>query len=144
MPPTQPFWADGIRFQCQETGQCCVSRGAYGYVYLTLEDRRRLAGFFQLRTAAFTRRYCERTNGWWHLRGFEEACPFLEGKRCGVYEARPAQCRTWPFWPENLNPKVWNEEIVTFCPGVGKGPTVPAERIRELIQLDPIRSGGAG
>ena len=21
---------------------------------------------------------------------------------CSIYRARPAQCRTWPFWPENL------------------------------------------
>eukprot|EP00961_Rhodomonas_salina_P046921 629705-Rhodomonas_salina.2 len=27
----------------------------------------------------------------------------MKGKAiCSLYEARPKQCRTWPFWPENL------------------------------------------
>jgi Fe-S-cluster containining protein len=32
----------------------------------------------------------------------EDACAFLDGARCTVYEARPTQCRTFPFWKENL------------------------------------------
>jgi len=51
-------------------------------------------------------------------------CRFLDPvtkKRCLVYEARPAQCRTWPFWPENMNARAWDREVVAFCPGVGKG-----------------------
>ena len=23
-------------------------------------------------------------------------------KTCSIYPVRPLQCRTWPFWPENL------------------------------------------
>jgi Fe-S-cluster containining protein len=128
-----PWWSGGVRFECQETGQCCVSRGGYGYVYLTLEDRRRLARHFGLPTGTFTRRYCERTNGHWHLREVGPECRFLEGKRCGVYAARPSQCRTWPFWPENMKPRVWNTEIAAFCPGVGKGRSWSAEEIRALL-----------
>ena len=28
------------------------------------------------------------------------------------------QCRTWPFWPENMSSKAWTS-IAAFCPGVG-------------------------
>ena len=29
---------------------------------------------------------------------------------CTVYEARPTQCKTWPFWPENLESRdAWLE-----------------------------------
>ena len=28
----------GIRFECQGSGNCCVSRGAYGFVYLSKRD----------------------------------------------------------------------------------------------------------
>lgn len=117
----KPWWSDGVRFECQETGRCCVSRGTYGFVYLTIEDRRRLARHFGLSTLQFTRRHCLKTDGHFHLRDFTAACPFLEGKRCGVYEARPAQCRTWPFWPETLRERVWKEEVVPFCPGADQG-----------------------
>ena len=58
---------------------------------------------------------------------------FLDGARCSVYEARPTQCRTWPFWPENMTPRSWTS-IARFCPGVGKGTIVPAERIVEILR----------
>ena len=132
------FWTEGIRFECQGTGRCCTSRGSYGYVYLTLEDRRRLARRLGLSTATFTRRHCVKTDGYFHLKGPEKNCVFLNGTRCDVYEARPAQCRTWPFWPENMKAKVWSQEIASFCPGVGKGRRYSAEEIEELMAQDPL------
>ncbi len=148
-----PWWKDGIRFECQGSGKCCLSRGTHGYVYLTLEDRRRMARHLGLATAEFTRRFCRKEDGWWHLKPANEAAPspdqdvacrFLEGNRCSVYEARPAQCRTWPFWPENMKAKAWDREVVSFCPGVaagrrGKGRLFSASEIRGLLEEDPLR-----
>jgi uncharacterized protein len=136
------FWEEGVRFECQGTGRCCVSRGGYGYVYLTLEDRRRLAAHLGMRASAFTRKHCARTDGWYHLRETGPACPYLDGKRCSVYEARPSQCRTWPFWPENMTPKAWQAEVASFCPGVGKGRLVPREEIEALLRQDPLADEG--
>jgi Fe-S-cluster containining protein len=133
----RPFWKDGIRFECQGTGRCCVSRDGYGYVYLTLEDRRRFAKYFGVSTLSFTRKYCSKTDGHFHLKRTQGPCEFLEGKSCGAYEARPAQCRTWPFWPENMNARVWNSEVKSFCPGVGKGRLYSASEIQELMSQDP-------
>jgi Fe-S-cluster containining protein len=124
----------GIRFQCQGSGRCCTSRGKYGYVYFTLEDRRRIAAHLGLATSAFTRRYCETTDGHVHLKHPERDCCFLEDKACSVYEARPTQCRTWPFWPENMKPRVWSDEIASFCPGVGKGRKYSRTEILEILE----------
>ena len=116
------FWHEGLRFECQGSGGCCVSRGSYGYVWMTLEDRRRMAKVLKLSTAAFTRRYCRKQFGVWRLKdGETKDCLFLDGGKCAVYKGRPTQCRTWPFWPDALKPKVWTREIAAFCPGVGKG-----------------------
>lgn len=131
-----PWWEQGIRWECQGSGKCCVSRGTTGYVYLTLEDRRRLAGHLGLRTSTFTRTYCHRTHGWWHLRDTRGPCQFLEGTRCGVYQARPTQCRTWPFWPENMSPRGWDRNVADFCPGVGKGRVWSAVEIRTELARD--------
>ncbi len=89
-----------------------------------------------LSTSAFTRKYCDRQAGSWHLKERKENpdCLFLKGKQCGVYEARPIQCRTWPFWPEVMSPKAWNKEVVSFCPGVGKGKVWSATDI--ALQLE--------
>jgi uncharacterized protein len=121
--PRKAWWSKGIRFECQGSGRCCVSRGKYGFVYLTLGDRRRFSKYFKMPLREFTRTYCQQTDGQTHLRESSERvnCIFLEGNRCSVYAARPTQCRTWPFWPENLSPKAWEREVVSFCPGVGKG-----------------------
>lgn len=132
------FWSDGIRFECQGTGRCCVSRTGYGYVYFDLVDRRRLAKHLGVSTQSFTRKYCRKTGGHFHLKDFTGPCQFLKGKGCTVYEARPNQCRTWPFWPENMNARTWNREIKTYCPGVGKGKLYTADEIRELLKLDPV------
>jgi len=132
----KPFWKEGIQFECQGTGRCCVSRGAYGFVYLSLKDRRRFAVHLGLSTREFTQQHCAKTGGWFHLKEKEKACPFLLGKNCTVYEARPTQCRTWPFWPENMQAKAWSKEVAAFCPGVGKGRLYSAEEIKELVAQD--------
>jgi uncharacterized protein len=128
------WWQDGVKFECQGSGRCCVSRGEYGHVYLTLEDRQLLARHFKLSTRAFTTRYCEKELGYWKLKDFTEACAFLEDNRCSVYLARPTQCRTWPFWPENMSPKAWKKALVGFCPGVGKGKVRTEAEIRAQLE----------
>jgi Fe-S-cluster containining protein len=127
------FYSDGIRFECQGTGGCCRSRGPYGYVYLSLEDRRSLAAHLGLSTYAFTRRYCDKTDGLFHLKHPERDCCFLVDRRCQVYEARPLQCRTWPFWPENMDPRVWRREVAATCPGVGRGRLYSAAEIEAIL-----------
>ena len=130
------WWEEGIRFECQGSGKCCLSRGEYGFVYLTLNDRKRLAAHLKLNLSEFTKRHCKKKDGFYHLLDppGSPACVFLdENKRCRVYEARPTQCRTWPFWPEAMNAKTWAKEVKAFCPGVGKGKIVPAEEIRKIL-----------
>lgn len=127
------WWHQGVRFACQGSGNCCVSRGAWGWVYLTLEDRRRLARQLGIPTRQFTREYCEKTDGLFHLIESGPECMFLAGRRCTVYEARPTQCRTWPFWPENMNARAW-AAIAAGCPGIGRGGIVPVEEIRRILR----------
>lgn len=118
---TIPFWKGGIRFECQGTGRCCVSRGRH----------------LRVSTLAFTKKYCSKTDGFFHLKQVQGPCEFLKGTSCGAYEARPAQCRTWPFWPENMNARVWTQEVKAFCPGVGKGRLYTAEEIQAILRQDP-------
>ena len=53
-------------------------------------------------------------SGWRRLVSTKgHGCTFLtrEGG-CGVYEARPVQCRAYPFWPRVLkSPETWNHEV---------------------------------
>jgi Fe-S-cluster containining protein len=124
---------DGFRFTCQGSGKCCLAGEDYGYVYLTRLDRQRLAAHFEISQWAFTRRYAERTDGYFYLKEPDTDCRFLENKRCTVYEARPLQCRTWPFWPENINGAGWTKEAARRCPGIGKGRLYGSEEIQEIL-----------
>jgi uncharacterized protein len=128
------MFENGIRFECQGSGRCCMSRGKYGYVYFSLADRRRMAKVLGLPVGDFTRRYCDKTHGLFHLKHPEKDCQFLEGTRCGAYEGRPTQCRTWPFWPENMNARTWNGEVAPFCAGVGKGKLHTPEEIKKILE----------
>jgi Fe-S-cluster containining protein len=135
------WWSEGVRFQCQGSGKCCLSRGQYGFVYLTLKDRKKIAEFFKIPTREFTEKYCDKDkNGNFHLieKKMQDNCMFLKGSRCGIYEARPTQCRTWPFWPEVMGAKTWAKEVAAFCPGVGKGPVVPVEKILEQLKEQQV------
>jgi Fe-S-cluster containining protein len=55
----------------------------------------------------------ERTNG---------DCVFWDrAAGCTVYEVRPEQCRTWPFWPGHLRTENDWKALQRTCPGAGRG-----------------------
>lgn len=95
-----------------------------------------MAKQLKIPTRQFTKEFCQKTKGYFHLKedGKNLDCLFLKKKRCTIYEARPTQCRTWPFWPEVLNAKTWSQEVTTFCPGVGKGKLHSFESIETIKQ----------
>lgn len=137
---SRKWYAEGVRFQCQGSGQCCVSHGEYGAVYLTLKDRQNLAKELKLTTREFTQKYCVKQGSSFLLKELflpdgnpNPNCLFLKNKKCSVYKARPTQCRTWPFWPDNMKAKVWQSEVVTFCPGVNKGPLYDLDSIEKIL-----------
>lgn len=131
------FYENGLQFQCQGSGNCCVSRGEYGYVFLTDDDRKSMAKALKISTRLFSQKYCEQTKGVWHLKEdpARMECVFLKKNRCEVYEGRPMQCRTWPFWPEVMNAKTWKKEVASYCPGVGQGPVHSKEIIEKTMKL---------
>jgi hypothetical protein len=64
-------------------------------------------------------------------------CTFYDRKRgCTVYEARPTQCRAWPFWEINVSSaRAWTEAAVK-CPGINHGPHHSEQFIAETSRSD--------
>lgn len=136
-----PEWyADGLAFECTMCGNCCT--GPEGYVLVSDEDIRAIASHLGIDESTFRDRYVRDTHKGRSLTetrtefGFD--CVFLDRTRvpgkavCGIYEVRPAQCRTWPFWGSNLtNPKAWRNASRS-CPGMNRGTFYPVEQIRIL------------
>lgn len=119
----------GLRFSCTMCGRCCS--GPEGYVLVSDAEASALAARLGLRLDDFLARYTRRTR---HGRSLTERrtqagmdCIFLDrqtlpGKAiCGVYEDRPAQCRSWPFWPSNLRSREDWEKARRICPGMDRG-----------------------
>jgi len=132
------FYAKGIRFECQGTGKCCKSGNVDSYVYLTLEDSRKIAKHLGLSTQKFTGRYVAKSENEFHLKQLKGHCSFLEQNQCSIYNVRPIQCRTWPFWPENMKKGAWEKDVKKVCSGIGKGKLYTMHEISEILNSQKI------
>lgn len=128
------WYHNGLRFSCQRCGQCCWDEGEYTEVYVERDDIRQMAAYMDLYPDAFYKRFVKRSDGFDVLRSRRGACIMLRDGRCRVYSVRPRQCRTWPFWAENLRRHVWYGEVRKRCPGVGKGRKYGVEEIERILR----------
>ncbi|MCK9548765.1 MAG: YkgJ family cysteine cluster protein [Sphaerochaeta sp.] len=133
------FYADGLKFSCVEGCTYCCGVEP-GYVFLSQDDLDRLCAKTSLSAERFIERYCHKVNmGSFKLVSLLEQpnydCIFLKDRRCSVYDARPIQCRTYPFWPAIMDSEEsWKEEGGS-CPGIGVGREYSQEEIDELLSL---------
>jgi len=130
----------GLRFKCTLCGNCCT--GPEGYILYTDDEAAALAARLGLSIDEFVRTYTKETPLGRSLKetptAFGLDCIFLDretipGKAvCGVYEDRPTQCRTWPFWPGLVQSRRHWDAAKRTCPGIDTGPLIPPEQIRIL------------
>lgn len=114
----EPWYKEGLRFGCTQCGKCCT--GSPGYVWIDEAEIADMAGFLKISEAEFIQRYTREVDGQLALledpRSYD--CIFLRDKKCLLYGSRPKQCRTFPFWPENLSSKEAWEETKQRCEGI--------------------------
>jgi len=118
----KPWYHEGLRFKCSQCGDCCT--GAPGFVWINKQEIAALAELVSEEVEEFERIYVRKIGIRKSLKEFPNGdCVFFdtEARKCNVYDARPRQCRTWPFWDSNVrNEEAW-EETCAACPGSGKG-----------------------
>lgn len=127
------WYEEGLRFKCTECGKCCT--GAPGYVWLTEEDIQTLSTHLKLSREAFLETYARLENNKYSLTECPTTydCVFLKGKRCSVYEARPKQCKKFPWWPSNLRSKEAWQAAAADCEGINApdAPLISASEIKK-------------
>ena len=119
------FFAAGLRFDCTRCQRCC--RIDPGVVLLSQNDLDQLAAYLNLSEREVRERYCRAVDmgGVTQLSLREQAnydCVFWDEGGCSVYEARPLQCRSFPFWPAQLADQESWRRAGEDCPGIGIGP----------------------
>ncbi len=128
--PQPPWYEDGLPFECTRCGACCT--GAPGYVWVIDEEIARLAAYRGETVEQFSRKFVRQVGT--RLSLIEKPggdCIFWEKSvGCTVYPARPVQCQTWPFWPENIeSPTDWSH-VLGVCPGSGRGRVFSVDEIK--------------
>jgi len=138
----EPWFDEGLRFKCTGCGKCCT--GSPGYVFLSLTDLQNLSSRFSLTIEEFCQKYTRLVDGQYALLDMEGSydCVFLKNNQCTVYESRPIQCRTFPWWIQHLrDPQDWQEAALR-CEGINHpdAPLVPSIKIQEqcLTYLDNL------
>ena len=84
-------------------GNCCL--GESGYIWINAKEIQFLAKFLKISQYELINDKLESINGRYSIKEHRldkdnYACLFFDMKKrqCSVYDARPSQCRSFPFW----------------------------------------------
>ena len=85
----------------------------------------------------FRQLYLDRVMGRYTLKEDPKTydCVFLQGKLCSVYQARPTQCRTFPWWPGVVESEESWKSTALSCEGINdEAPLVSREHIEAELE----------
>ena len=100
-------------------GRCCT--GESGYIYVTKNEIQNIAKLLNLSVNDFGVKYLFKKGYKYTIKEVEfegsYECVFYDrvSNACKIYEARPSQCITFPFW-EYYKTRV--DELKLECPGI--------------------------
>jgi Fe-S-cluster containining protein len=101
---------------CQ--GHCCT--GESGHIWVSRPEIKTISKALGIPQRVFIKKFT-RSDGrrtsltekpW---KDGQLACSFFDG-HCTIYNSRPEQCRTFPFWPRYKRRNL--QELLDECPGV--------------------------
>ena len=126
-------WYDtGLSFTCSQCGHCCT---VAGYVWVTEREIREISHHLDLDESDFALQYLRQVH---HEVSLVEKpnreCIFWD-EGCSIYPVRPSQCRTFPFWTENLRSRKAWDRTSKECPGCDQGRRYSRE------EIDALRAG---
>lgn len=102
---------------CQ--GRCCT--GESGYIYVNKEEIENIAKLINFDVEDFKANYLRKVGYKYSIKEIvlngNHECIFYdsESNGCIIYQARPTQCKTFPFW-DYFKTRV--DELKQECPGI--------------------------
>ena len=100
-------------------GRCCT--GESGYIYVTKAEIEKIALLKGMDTKEFVKQYLFKKMYKYSIKekkvGESYECIFYDASAngCTIYDARPSQCKTFPFW-DYYKKRV--DELKLECPGI--------------------------
>ncbi len=101
-------------------GNCCI--GESGYIWITVDEIEKLSNYLDISVDKLFEDYLVKYGYRFSIQEKQlsqnnYACIFFDTdiKRCTIYDVRPSQCRTFPFWDyfkNNIN------EVKQECPAI--------------------------
>lgn len=126
------FFDQGIQFECQRCGACCT--GDPGIVYVNIEEVERIAEYLSNEISSFIKEYLFPLGTGYRIKEHSDGRCYFYDSGCTIYPVRPFQCKTYPFWFENLRSKKRWKCVLRECPGIGCGPLYSRDKILEIVQ----------
>jgi hypothetical protein len=80
--------------------KCCS--GESGQILFSKNELSEMAKFLEISEDKFLKDFCRKDGYRYSIKEIKHGknwnCIFLTNMRCDIYEVRPTQCRTFPFW----------------------------------------------
>ncbi len=132
-----------VRFQCSGCGDCCSGDPDTHFIELLAGEAERIREYLQLSKTVFQRDHivsiADIGKG---IRINEQGrCSLLGAdNRCQVYQVRPLQCRSYPFWPEIMHSlDTWRAEA-NHCEGIHQGEAITPQHIESQLALYKVHT----
>lgn len=126
------FFDAGIRFKCRHCGTCCT--GDPGVVRVNEREVADIASYLDISASALGDTFLYTWENQQRIRETDDGrCLFFEDV-CRIYPVRPNQCKTFPFWFDNLRSESRWKKIHSQCPGIGTGRLYHKNEILDILQ----------
>jgi len=114
-----PFKFDSTKCATCE-GNCCI--GESGYIWITVDEIEKLSNYLNISVDKLFKDYLVKYGYRFSIKEKKlsennYACIFFDTniKRCTIYDVRPNQCKTFPFW-EHFKTNI--QEVKNECPAI--------------------------
>ncbi len=137
-----PWYEEGLNFKCTGCAKCC--EGAPGYVWVNDREIFEIAKFLSMPVEDFKNKYLVSAQGRYSIKDLPKAnyrCVFLLDGKCRIYDKRPLQCRTYPFWPEVIRSKKQWQNEARLCEGIcSLSPKISKNEIEKKAESMRLKS----
>jgi len=143
-----PFYSQGLKFSCKRCSSCC--RYESGFVFLSKKDLEKLTLQTKMDNDSFIGAYCR----WVNDRDGKQVLSLKEKHNkdcifwdsgCMIYDARPVQCVTFPFWESVISSEYNWKAAASGCPGIDSGKLHSGMEISRYLELrtsEPVVNRG--